>query len=106
MELIGKDGERLHTARSRNDQIVLDEKLFLKDAVKNLIEEISSLQRALVVKSEETFPFIMPAYTHLQQSQPVLLSHHLLAYAEMLVQLSLTCSKKAYPNPRARRGGR
>ncbi len=83
-ELAGKDGERLHTARSRNDQIVLDERLFLKDAVKELIAGIIDLQRAMVSKSGEVFPAVMPAYTHLQQSQPVLLSHYFLAYVEML----------------------
>lgn len=84
IEIIGKDGERLHTARSRNDQIVLDEKLFLKDVIKELINGAVSLQMSMVLKSEETFPAVMPAYTHLQQSQPVLLSHYLLAYVEML----------------------
>ncbi len=83
-EIIGKDGERLHTARSRNDQIVLDERLFLKDAIKRLNEGIKSLQKTMVFKAEDSFPIIMPAYTHLQQSQPVLLAHYLLAYVEML----------------------
>jgi argininosuccinate lyase len=84
IEITGKDGERLHTARSRNDQIVLDEKLFLKDVIKNLIEGIVSLQKTIVVRSKDSFPGIIPAYTHLQQSQPVLLSHYLLAYVEAL----------------------
>ncbi len=83
-QLVGKDGERLHTARSRNDQIVLDERLFLKDAISELTGGITSLQKVMVLKADETFPAVMPAYTHLQQSQPVLLSHYFLAYVEML----------------------
>ncbi|MBN1444517.1 MAG: argininosuccinate lyase [Candidatus Omnitrophica bacterium] len=83
-EIAGRDGERLHTARSRNDQIVLDERLFLKDVIKEISGGIKGLQKALVAKAEEVFPCIMPAYTHLQQSQPVLASHYFLAYTEML----------------------
>ncbi|MCK9266114.1 argininosuccinate lyase [bacterium] len=84
VELVGKAGEKLHTARSRNDQIVLDEKLFTKDIILAIISEIEVLQKSLLSKAEEMFPAIMSAYTHLQQSQPVLLSHYLLAYIEML----------------------
>lgn len=84
IEIAGKSGEYLHTARSRNDQIVLDERLYLKDTIKVLLSLISNLQKKIVKKAEENFPFIMPAYTHLQQSQPVLLSHYLLSYVEML----------------------
>jgi len=84
IEIIGKDGERLHTARSRNDQIVLDERLFLKDAIKDLTDKIVSLQKALVSKAGGSLDHIMPAYTHLQQSQPVLLPHYLLSFVEMI----------------------
>lgn len=84
IEIIGKSGEYLHTGRSRNDQIVLDERLYLKDILKQIISLISNLQREMVKKAEENFSVIMPAYTHLQQSQPVLLAHYLLSYVEML----------------------
>jgi argininosuccinate lyase len=84
IEIIGKAGEKLHTARSRNDQVVLDEKLFVKDFLKSIILEIENLQKTMLTKSEETFPLIMSAYTHLQQSQPILVSHYFLAYIEML----------------------
>ncbi len=83
-EIAGSDGERLHTARSRNDQIVLDERLFLKDAIKDISSGITILQKAMVARAENVFPHVMPAYTHLQQSQPVLASHYFLAYTEML----------------------
>ncbi len=84
VEIVGKVGEKLHTARSRNDQIVLDEKLFVKEMVEHIVQSIELLQKSLLRKAEEMFPVIMPAYTHLQQSQPVLVSHYLLAYIEML----------------------
>ncbi len=84
IEIAGSDGERLHTARSRNDQIVLDERLFLKDAIKEISSGITTLQKAMVAKAEKVFPDVMPAYTHLQQSQPVLASHYFLAYTEMI----------------------
>lgn len=83
IELIGKIGEKLHTGRSRNEQIVLDEKLYLKDEIKNIVKKINSLQNAFVQKAEEFFGFIMPGYTHLKQSQPVLISHYFLAFVEM-----------------------
>ncbi|MCX8082272.1 MAG: argininosuccinate lyase [bacterium] len=82
-ELTGKTGEKLHTARSRNDQIVLDEMLYLKDLLKSLLSSTMALQKELVKKAEQNFHTIMPAYTHLQQSQPVLLPHYLLSYVEM-----------------------
>lgn len=94
-EIAGKPGEKLHTARSRNDQIALDERLFLKDFLLLLINNIRSLQKALLSKGEENFPLIMSAYTHLQQSQPVLVSHYFLAYMEML-QRDIDRLKDAY----------
>ncbi|HOL66270.1 MAG TPA: argininosuccinate lyase [bacterium] len=84
VELTGKIGEKLHTARSRNDQVVLDEKLFLKEAVPEMLRQIRKLQLVLVQTAEANRCVIMPAYTHLQPAQPVLLAHHLLAYVEML----------------------
>lgn len=80
---IGEAGERLHTARSRNDQISLDMRLYVReetDEIKNLIR---SLQRTLLKIAEQHIDVIMPGYTHTQRAQPVLLSHHLLAYVNM-----------------------
>ncbi len=84
IEKVGERGGMLHTARSRNDQVALDERLFLRDTVKNVLSLLRSLQRAFVQKAEEYKEVIMPGYTHLQRAQPVLLAHHLLAYVSML----------------------
>ncbi|MGB9677425.1 MAG: argininosuccinate lyase [Candidatus Ratteibacteria bacterium] len=84
IEITGKVGEKLHTARSRNDQIVLDEKLFLRDEIIYLLKLIIDLQNKFIEKSEEYFGTVISAYTHLKQSQPVLLSHYFLAYVEKL----------------------
>jgi len=81
---IGPAGGKLHTARSRNDQVVLDLRLYLREEINEIIQLIRSLQRMLVHLSEKNIDIIMPGYTHLQRAQPVLLSHHLLAYYEML----------------------
>ncbi|MGI6595827.1 MAG: argininosuccinate lyase [Elusimicrobia bacterium] len=83
IEIAGNSGERLHTARSRNDQIVLDERLYLKDVITQIITLTSDFQRVLVAKAEKNISVIMSAYTHLQQSQPVLLSHYLLSFVDM-----------------------
>jgi argininosuccinate lyase len=80
---IGDVGKKLHTARSRNDQVALDEKLYLKTAVNRLIESIKQCSHAFVEKAEASLDIVMPGYTHLQHAQPVLLSHHLLAYVAM-----------------------
>ena len=77
-------GAKLHTARSRNDQVALDVRLWLRDEIKMLLKEISDLQRALVALGEKNADVIIPGYTHLQRAQPVYLAHHLLAYVEML----------------------
>jgi argininosuccinate lyase len=84
MDKIGIAGGKLHTARSRNDQIALDERLYLRKAVQSLLKQSTSLQRTLVLKAEKYRDVIMPGYTHLQRAQPVLLGHHLLAYVSML----------------------
>jgi argininosuccinate lyase len=84
IEIVGKRGEKLHTARSRNDQIVLDEKLYLRDEIINLLQLINNLQRIFLSKSQEYLGTIITAYTHLKQSQPVLLSHYFLGYIEKL----------------------
>ncbi len=81
---IGPVAGKLHTARSRNDQIALDVRLYLKEALRAARGEIRALQGTLVERAEEHFGAILPGYTHLQRAQPVLLSHHLLAYFWML----------------------
>jgi argininosuccinate lyase len=83
-ERIGALGGKLHTARSRNDQIALDQRLFLRKAIQNLKSFVENLQFTLVVKADENIDVIIPGYTHMQRAQPVLLSHHLLAYVAML----------------------
>ncbi len=83
-ELIGEPAGRLHTARSRNDQVATDFRLYVRDAIDTLITQISTLQLALVNRAEEEAETIMPGFTHLQTAQPVTLGHHLLAYVEML----------------------
>ncbi|OGO01607.1 MAG: argininosuccinate lyase, partial [Chloroflexi bacterium RBG_13_52_12] len=84
IEITGDVGRKLHTARSRNDQIALDMRLFTKGAISNTVEGLRALQRALLDISEGNKAVIIPGYTHLQAAQPVLLAHHLLAYFEML----------------------
>jgi argininosuccinate lyase len=81
---VGPLGGKLHTARSRNDQIALDERLFLRSSIREISKLIVNLQRVLLYKAEKYFGVLMPGYTHTQRAQPVLLSHHLLAYIFML----------------------
>ncbi|MBT9537351.1 MAG: argininosuccinate lyase, partial [Nitrospirae bacterium] len=81
---IGDAGKKLHTARSRNDQVALDLRLYLRAETKETIALIKNLQKTLLNAAENNIGIIMPGYTHLQRAQPVLLSHHLLAYVEML----------------------
>jgi len=81
---IGAVAGKLHTARSRNDQIALDVRLWLKEAIVATRGELRQLQTVLVARADEHFETILPGYTHLQRAQPVLLSHHLLAYFWML----------------------
>ncbi|MBN1227805.1 MAG: argininosuccinate lyase [Deltaproteobacteria bacterium] len=83
LEKIGPVGGKLHTARSRNDQVLLDLRLYLRDEIRQLIKAVSSLQEALIAQGRRHFGVIIPGYTHLQRAQPVLFSHHLLAYFEM-----------------------
>jgi argininosuccinate lyase len=84
IEKIGNKGRKLHTGRSRNDQVALDMRLFTKEAITATIKAIKELQRVLLNKAEANTEVIIPGYTHLQAAQPVLLAHHLLAYFEML----------------------
>ncbi len=81
---IGPAADRLHTARSRNDQIVLDVKMYCKDAIEELVRLIVSLEKSIIQFADKNYKIIIPAYTHLQLAQCVLLSHHLLACIEML----------------------
>ena len=83
-ELIGDAAGRLHTARSRNDQVATDFKLYIRGTIDHLIEQISSLQLTLAEKAEQYAATVMPGYTHLQTAQPVTFGHHCLAYVEML----------------------
>lgn len=79
-------GAKLHTGRSRNDQVALDLRLWLRDAAKTLLSEIRELQLSLVGFAEREHEIIIPGYTHVQRAQPVYLAHHLLAYVEMLAR--------------------
>ena len=83
---IGDSGKRLHTARSRNDQVALDLRLYLLDRCNELEQSIKALIEVIALKAEENYDAVMPGYTHLQRAQPVTLGHHLLAYAEMLLR--------------------
>ncbi len=82
-ELIGPAAGRLHTARSRNDQVALDFRLWVRDACDRTVAQIRDLQRALVSKAEPHAATLMPGFTHLQPAQPVTFGHHLMAYVEM-----------------------
>jgi argininosuccinate lyase len=83
-ELIGPLGGKLHTGRSRNDQVALDVRLYLRDQLNQFVARIEEFERVLVAKAKANRAVAMPGYTHLQRAQPVLLAHHLLAYVEML----------------------
>ncbi|MBX3502055.1 MAG: argininosuccinate lyase [Alphaproteobacteria bacterium] len=82
-EIIGPAGGRLHTARSRNDQIALDVRLWVRDTIDRLEPMLADLQVALIDRAEEYAATIMPGFTHLQTAQPITFGHHLLAYVEM-----------------------
>ncbi len=84
IDRIGQAGGKLHTGRSRNDQVALDMRLWARDAIDDLIKAIAKSQRALVGLAVRSGQIVMPAYTHLQRAQPVLAGHLLLAYVEML----------------------
>src|SRR2546422_9851669 len=82
-ELVGEVGGKLHTGRSRNDQVALDLRLYLRDAVKDLLASLRQFQESLVALAQRELSVVMRGYTHLQRAQPVLFAHHLLAYVEM-----------------------
>ena len=79
-DTIGDAGSRLHTARSRNDQVALDTHMFVRHAVVEVLDHIRELQNALVESADANKDVIMPGYTHLQRAQPILFAHHLMAY--------------------------
>jgi argininosuccinate lyase len=82
-ELIGAAAGRLHTARSRNDQVALDVRLWVREACDRTVAQLQALQRALLAKAETNADTLMPGFTHLQPAQPVTFGHHLMAYVEM-----------------------
>ena len=82
-ELIGTAAGRLHTARSRNDQVATDTKLWLRDATDNTISLLKDIQSIILERAEEYYDAVMPGFTHLQTAQPVTFGHHLMAYYEM-----------------------
>ncbi|WP_181406053.1 argininosuccinate lyase [Zymomonas mobilis] len=83
-DLIGSAAGRLHTARSRNDQVAVDFKLWVRDAIDMVDKGLTALQTALVTRAEEHAATVMPGFTHLQIAQPITLGHHLMAYYEMI----------------------
>ena len=97
-ERIGPLGGKLHTARSRNDQVALDVHLYVKEEIKEVLRGISHLQQAFVEVAENNLEVIMPGYTHLQRAQPILFAHHMMAYYAMLERdygRMLDCAKRA-----------
>ena len=83
---LGQTGKRLHTARSRNDQVAVDIRLYLKKEVQNIKTQVKELIGVICNKAEEYAGAVMPGYTHLQRAQPITFGHHLMAYAEMLLR--------------------
>lgn len=84
IDKIGPLGGKLHTARSRNDQVALDMRMYLKDEIRSILAALIDLQRVLISLAKENLDVILPGFTHLQHAQPVLLAHHLMAYFFML----------------------
>ena len=83
---IGDAGKRLHTARSRNDQVALDLRMYLKDEIKEIEKLVKELIETLIKLAEKNLTTVMPGYTHLQRAQPITFAHHLTAYAQMLLR--------------------
>ena len=81
---IGEAGKKLHTGRSRNDQVATDLRLYLKGEIGGILKGISALEKTLIKMAEDNISVIMPGYTHMQQAQPILFSHYIMAYLEML----------------------
>ncbi|QRN85029.1 argininosuccinate lyase [Clostridia bacterium] len=82
-EKVGNVGKKLHTGRSRNDQVALDGKLFIKEELKSILHLLLDLEKTILNIAEENLETVMPGYTHLQKAQPITLAHHLMAYFEM-----------------------
>ena len=102
VEKIGETGKKLHTARSRNDQVALDERLYMKKEIAQLIKLTRTLQKTLLKKAEQHKNTIVSGYTHLQRAQPILFAHHLLAYVSMLerdIERLNDCVKRANKSP-------
>ncbi|MBN1864399.1 MAG: argininosuccinate lyase [Victivallales bacterium] len=102
IEAIGKDAGMIHSGRSRNDQVVLDMRLYLRDTIDSIMSGIKELQRQMVRLADANSDAVMPGYTHLQRAQPVLFAHHLLAYIEMFerdVGRFLDCRKRTNVMP-------
>ncbi len=101
-ERIGEVGKKLHTARSRNDQVALDLRLYLRKECDNICSLITELLTAIINKAEENKETIMPGYTHLQRAQPITFGHHLMAYAMMFdrdLDRILDCKKRINISP-------
>ncbi len=101
-ERIGDVGKKLHTARSRNDQVALDVRMYLREEVDRIIPQVKTLAAVLTDKAEEYAAAIMPGYTHLQRAQPITFGHHLMAYVMMLlrdVERLTDCRKRINVSP-------
>lgn len=85
-ELIGEPAGKLHTARSRNDQVALDFKLYVRNAIDNLVELLKKLENEILIQAEKNFDVMLPGCTHLQVAQPTTFGHHLMAYFEMFLR--------------------
>ena len=85
-EICGDTAKKLHTARSRNDQVCLDIRMYLRDETKEIIHLLYQLRKVMVEIADKNIPVIIPGYTHLQRAQPVLISHHFMAYYEMFTR--------------------
>ena len=100
--LVGDAGKRLHTARSRNDQVATDVRLYLRDSIDEIIRLIRAMQTALIDLAEQHTGTVMPGFTHLQVAQPVSFGHHLMAYFEMLkrdIERLSDCRKRVNKSP-------
>ncbi|KAF0141652.1 MAG: argininosuccinate lyase [Stygiobacter sp.] len=102
VDKIGERGKRLHTARSRNDQVALDERLYMRKEITNLVKLTKIFQRTLLKQAQQHKDTIISGYTHLQRAQPLLFAHHLIAYVSMLdrdVERLNDCMKRANNSP-------
>ena len=83
---LGNTGKRLHTARSRNDQVALDFRMYIKDEILEIIKLLKDTLKVILEKAEKNVETVMPGYTHIQRAQPITFAHHLLAYVEMFLR--------------------